>query len=278
MLQCCCNLDNKVCDQISDFWPHTLLSVDLTQKRSLCDSSFVIIPTGQKSLMRWPTWKSWPLWARSPRSSWACCEFAFFKCRIGMWGMVTSSLANFIFHFLNFPVYRWESSSQSLRLHLLQLKSLNRSIVRDGHKVWVLPSSSGEAAVDDWRLVIISVFTSYHCCAHVQVCEGALDSTGRQQDLCVLLLHGIGTTVPDEFQWRLLHSCPRKGPGSVCSAAVHLLAGTPGSGGATGGSEVLTSFTDYSTETVSPLLMEVEGQSRTDFILLSYYTADVLVL
>lgn len=32
---------------------------------------------------------------------------------------------------------RWESSSQSLRLHLLQLKSLNRSHVRDGYKVWV---------------------------------------------------------------------------------------------------------------------------------------------
>lgn len=31
----------------------------------------------------------------------------------------------------------WESSSQSLRLHLLQLKNLNRSIVRDGYKVYV---------------------------------------------------------------------------------------------------------------------------------------------
>lgn len=30
---------------------------------------------------------------------------------------------------------RWESGSQALRLHLLQLKGLNRSIVRDGHKV-----------------------------------------------------------------------------------------------------------------------------------------------
>uniref|UniRef100_A0A3Q4GVF0 WWC family member 3 n=1 Tax=Neolamprologus brichardi TaxID=32507 RepID=A0A3Q4GVF0_NEOBR len=32
---------------------------------------------------------------------------------------------------------RWESSSQSLRLHLLQVKNLNRSIVRDGYKVYV---------------------------------------------------------------------------------------------------------------------------------------------
>uniref|UniRef100_A0A669DZQ3 WWC family member 3 n=1 Tax=Oreochromis niloticus TaxID=8128 RepID=A0A669DZQ3_ORENI len=32
---------------------------------------------------------------------------------------------------------RWESSSQSLRLHLLQLQNLNRSIVRDGYKVYV---------------------------------------------------------------------------------------------------------------------------------------------
>ncbi|XP_028258744.1 protein WWC3 [Parambassis ranga] len=31
----------------------------------------------------------------------------------------------------------WESSSQSLRLHLLQLKNLNRSIVKDGYKVYV---------------------------------------------------------------------------------------------------------------------------------------------
>ncbi|KAM9383754.1 protein WWC3 isoform 2-T2 [Pholidichthys leucotaenia] len=31
----------------------------------------------------------------------------------------------------------WESSSQSLRLHLLQLKNLNRSIVKDGFKVYV---------------------------------------------------------------------------------------------------------------------------------------------
>lgn len=31
----------------------------------------------------------------------------------------------------------WESSSQSLRLHLLQLKNLNKSVVRDGYKVYV---------------------------------------------------------------------------------------------------------------------------------------------
>ncbi|CAF93108.1 unnamed protein product, partial [Tetraodon nigroviridis] len=31
----------------------------------------------------------------------------------------------------------WDSGSQSLRLHLLQLKGLNRWIVRDGHKVYV---------------------------------------------------------------------------------------------------------------------------------------------
>lgn len=35
---------------------------------------------------------------------------------------------------------RWESSSQSLRLHLLQLKGLNRCSVRDGYKVWVHPA------------------------------------------------------------------------------------------------------------------------------------------
>lgn len=43
----------------------------------------------------------------------------------------------------------WESSSQSLRLHLLQLKSLNRSIVRDGYKVYVkvhlIPLDAGRA-------------------------------------------------------------------------------------------------------------------------------------
>ncbi|TKS74854.1 Protein WWC3 [Collichthys lucidus] len=43
----------------------------------------------------------------------------------------------------------WESSSQSLRLHLLQLKNLNRSIVRDGCKVYVkvhlIPLDAGRA-------------------------------------------------------------------------------------------------------------------------------------
>ncbi|TDH08098.1 hypothetical protein EPR50_G00094170 [Perca flavescens] len=43
----------------------------------------------------------------------------------------------------------WESSSQSLRLHLLQLKNLNRSIVRDGYKVYVkvhlIPLDTGRA-------------------------------------------------------------------------------------------------------------------------------------
>lgn len=80
-----------------------------------------------------------------------------------------------------------------------------------------------------------------HCCVHVQVCEGALDSTGRRQGLCILLLYGVGATGPDEFQRRLLHSCPCKRPGGVRSAAVCLLAGTSGSGGTTGGSERLSS-------------------------------------
>lgn len=43
----------------------------------------------------------------------------------------------------------WESNSQSLRLHLLQLKNLNRSIVRDGYKVYVkvhlIPLDAGRA-------------------------------------------------------------------------------------------------------------------------------------
>lgn len=43
----------------------------------------------------------------------------------------------------------WESSSQSLRLHLLQLKNLNRSTVRDGYKVYVkvhlIPLDAGRA-------------------------------------------------------------------------------------------------------------------------------------
>lgn len=74
----------------------------------------------------------------------------------------------------------------------------------------------------------------------VQVCEGTPDSAGRWQGLCVLLLHSVGATVADEFQRGLLHSCPSKHPGGVRSAALRLLAGTSGSGGATGGSERLT--------------------------------------
>lgn len=53
-------------------------------------------------------------------------------------------VSNSIFHF---PPHRWESSSQSLRLHLLQLKTLNRSIVRDGYKVWVLSALMIKAKV-----------------------------------------------------------------------------------------------------------------------------------
>uniref|UniRef100_A0AAQ5ZML4 WW domain-containing protein n=1 Tax=Amphiprion ocellaris TaxID=80972 RepID=A0AAQ5ZML4_AMPOC len=56
---------------------------------------------------------------------------------------------NAAFSLSNFPVYRWESSCQSLRLHLLQLKNLNRSIVRDGYKVYVkvhlIPLDAGRA-------------------------------------------------------------------------------------------------------------------------------------
>lgn len=75
------------------------------------------------------------------------------------------------------------------------------------------------------------------CSLPVQVREGAPDSTGRQQGLRVLLLHSLGAAVPDEFQRGLLHSCPSSHPGGVRSAALRLLAGTPGSGGAAGRSE-----------------------------------------
>lgn len=70
----------------------------------------------------------------------------------------------------------------------------------------------------------------------VQLCEGAPDSTGCRQGPGVLLLYGAGAAGPDEFQRRLLHSCSCKRPGGVRSAAVHVLVGTPGPGGAAGGS------------------------------------------
>lgn len=70
----------------------------------------------------------------------------------------------------------------------------------------------------------------------VQICEGAPDSTGRRQGPSVLLLYGTGAAGPDEFQRRLLHSCSCKRPGGVRSAAVRVLAGTSGPGGAAGGS------------------------------------------
>ncbi len=76
----------------------------------------------------------------------------------------------------------------------------------------------------------------------VQVCKGALDSTGHRQGLCVLLLFGVGAAAPDEFQRRLLHSCPCERPGGVRSAAVCVLAGTAGSGGDAGGFERLSGF------------------------------------
>lgn len=86
----------------------------------------------------------------------------------------------------------------------------------------------------------------------MQVREGALDSTGRRQGLCVLLLYSAGATVPNELQRRLLHSCPCKRPGGVCSAAVRLLTGTSGSGGATGGSERLRGSIEI---VIIPLMM-----------------------
>lgn len=114
-----------------------------------------------------------------------------------------------------------------------------------------------------YKLAVIRILNQFcfctqveHCRVRVQVCENALDSTGRRQGLCVLLLYGVGAAVPDEFQRRLLHSCPCKRPGGVRSAAVHLLAGTAGSGGATGGSERLSSLERY---------------IRTNSVLLRYY-------
>uniref|UniRef100_A0AAQ5YN73 WW domain-containing protein n=1 Tax=Amphiprion ocellaris TaxID=80972 RepID=A0AAQ5YN73_AMPOC len=47
---------------------------------------------------------------------------------------------NAAFSLSNFPVYRWESSCQSLRLHLLQLKNLNRYV-----KVHLIPLDAGRA-------------------------------------------------------------------------------------------------------------------------------------
>lgn len=75
------------------------------------------------------------------------------------------------------------------------------------------------------------------CSLPAQVCEDPPDPAGRQPGLRVLLLHGLGAAVPDEFQRGLLHPCPGKHPGGVRSAALRLLAGTSGSGGAPGRSE-----------------------------------------
>ncbi|XP_061680435.1 protein WWC3 [Syngnathoides biaculeatus] len=85
----------------------------------------------------------------------------------------------------------WESASQSLRLHLLQLKNLSRSVVRDGYKVFVkvhlIPLDVGRAC-------------AFYCCAalepktHVSFNEGfrvpvpanALAGCALQLSLCSL--------------------------------------------------------------------------------------------
>uniref|UniRef100_A0A8D3CLW6 WWC family member 3 n=1 Tax=Scophthalmus maximus TaxID=52904 RepID=A0A8D3CLW6_SCOMX len=56
-----------------------------------------------------------------------------------VWATVSGDLlvSNSTSFLLNSALYRWESNSQSLRLHLLQLKNLNRSTVRDSYKVYV---------------------------------------------------------------------------------------------------------------------------------------------
>uniref|UniRef100_A0AAQ4Q5M7 WWC family member 3 n=1 Tax=Gasterosteus aculeatus aculeatus TaxID=481459 RepID=A0AAQ4Q5M7_GASAC len=86
---------------------------------------------------------------------------------------------------------RWESASQSLRLHLLQLKNLNRSLVRDGYKVYVkvhlIPLDAGRA------------FAFYCCTAlepqtlmtfnegfRIPVTAGALAACGLQLSVCSL--------------------------------------------------------------------------------------------
>uniref|UniRef100_A0A673BZY3 WW domain-containing protein n=1 Tax=Sphaeramia orbicularis TaxID=375764 RepID=A0A673BZY3_9TELE len=64
-------------------------------------------------------------------------------------GVFEAWVSDSIFSVLYLSLYRWESSSQSLRLHLLQLRNLNRSIVRDGYKVYVkvhlIPLDAGRA-------------------------------------------------------------------------------------------------------------------------------------
>ncbi|XP_061743737.1 protein WWC3 isoform X4 [Nerophis ophidion] len=85
----------------------------------------------------------------------------------------------------------WESASQTLRLHLLQLKNLSRSAVRDGHKVFVkvhlMPLDVGRAC-------------AFYCCTalepqpHVSFNEGfrvpvpanALAACALQLSLCSL--------------------------------------------------------------------------------------------
>ncbi|KAM8875568.1 protein WWC3 isoform 2-T2 [Spinachia spinachia] len=85
----------------------------------------------------------------------------------------------------------WESGSQSLRLHLLQLKNLNRSIVRDGYKVYVkvhlIPLDAGRAC-------------AFYCCTalephslmtfnegfRIPVAAGALAACGLQLSVCSL--------------------------------------------------------------------------------------------
>ncbi|XP_077463837.1 protein WWC3 isoform X2 [Stigmatopora argus] len=85
----------------------------------------------------------------------------------------------------------WESSSQSLRLHLLQLKNLSRSLTRDGYKVFVkvhlIPADSGRAC-------------AFYCCTalepqtqvsfnegfRVPVPEEALAACALQLSLCSL--------------------------------------------------------------------------------------------
>ncbi|KAM9797588.1 protein WWC3 isoform 1-T1 [Syngnathus typhle] len=85
----------------------------------------------------------------------------------------------------------WESTSQSLRLHLLQLRNLSRSVVRDGYKVFVkvhlIPPDAGRAC-------------AFYCCTalephtHVSFNEGfrvpvpvnALAGCALQLSLCSL--------------------------------------------------------------------------------------------
>ncbi|KAI4786585.1 hypothetical protein KUCAC02_037023, partial [Chaenocephalus aceratus] len=80
----------------------------------------------------------------------------------------------------------WELSSQSLRLHLLQLKSLSRCVVREGFKVQLLPLDSARSCFYCCSALDPQNILNFNEGFRIPVSSGALPASFLQISVCSL--------------------------------------------------------------------------------------------